>query len=143
MMKGARTVWALTLLATLPFAGAAWVMLAVGGVYVGPALLALLSWSAVTLSFLAGTRWGAAVTAPDPDGLMLTAAWLPAFAAWGLLAAPIADVRLQLGGFIVVFAAVLVWEIRALGPPGLAQRLTLVVAALLALAVGLAIMVML
>lgn len=136
-MHRSRTVWALTLVALFPFAGAAWALLAVGGVYAGPALLALMAWAAAVLAFLGGARWGAAVTKPAPDGLMLAAAWLPAFGGWGLLAAPITDVRLQIGGFIAAFAGVLLWELRAVGPMGRAQRLTLIAGALIALIVAL------
>lgn len=132
-MNRSRTLWALTLVALMPFAGATWALLAVGGVYAGPALLALMAWAAAVLAFLGGARWGAAVATPAPDGLILAAAWLPAFAGWGLLAAPIADVRLQIGGFIAAFAAVLLWELRAVGPVGRAQRLTLIAGALIAL----------
>ena len=131
-MHRSRTVWALTLVAIMPFAGATWALWAVGGPYAGPALLALMAWAAAMLAFLGGVRWGATAASPAPDGLMLAAAWLPAFAGWGLLAAPITDVRLQIGGFIAAFAAVLLWELRAAGPGG-APRLALIAGALIAL----------
>lgn len=126
-MRHERTAWALTLTGLIPFAGAALVLMAVGGVWAGPALLALLAWAAAMLAFLGGSRWGAG----GADGRQQAIGWLAVFAGWGLLAAPIADVRWQITGFIVAFIVLVLLEPR--GAPLRPLRLTLMAGAVVSL----------
>ena len=130
-MSHPRTAWALALTGLIPFFGAAFVLAVVGGVWAGPGLLALLAWAAAVLAFLGGTRWSNG----GADGLQLTIGWLAVFAGWGLLAAPIADVRWQIGGFIVAFIVMVLLERR--GEPLRRLRLTLMAGAVASLIVAL------
>lgn len=130
-MRHERTAWALTLTGLIPFAGAALVLMTVGGVWAGPALLALLAWAAAVLAFLGGSRWGAS----GADGLQLAIGWLAVFAGWGLLAAPITDVRWQISGFIVAFIVLVLLEPR--GGPLRRLRLTLMAGAVVSLLIAL------
>lgn len=126
-MSQPRTAWALVLTGLIPFAGAAFVLAVIGGVWAGPALLALLAWAAAVLAFLGGTRWGS----ERADGLQRAIGWLAVFAGWGLLAAPIADVRWQISGFIVAFIVMVLLERR--GDPLRPLRLALMAGAVTSL----------
>lgn len=76
----------------------------------GPGLLSLMALAAATLSFLGGVRWGYEMSAPRPHGAVMVLACLPAAAAWALLALPITDTRIQIGGFIAAYAVQGLWD---------------------------------
>lgn len=85
MDTGRTTAWALALAGLIPFVGCA-AMVAVGGARAEMWLGALIAYGAVILSFLGGTRWGAALAgggAADPGTLVLSN--LPALVAWAAL----------------------------------------------------------
>lgn len=134
-----RTAWILGLLGLLPF-------LAASGVYAfgperwsGPALLALLAYSAAILSFLGGIRWGAEMNARPGARLSLVLSNAPPLVAFALLAAPAIDARWQIGGFLLAFVAQGLWDLTLRGPnwwPLL--RLVLTAGVALCLAVALA-----
>ena len=79
-------------------------------VLAGPALLALLTYAAVILSFLGGIRWGYEMARPDPRLLVTAAACMPALVAWALLALPFLEARWQLGGLIAAFVLAWLWD---------------------------------
>ena len=103
----------------LPFVAGAAVYAWGPGDLRGPALLTLLTWSATTLSFLGGVRWGVEISARrEPRWSVLTLSVLPPTAGWLLLAAaPLAATERQLGGFIAAFALQWLWDGRAEDPP--------------------------
>lgn len=139
MRAGVRTAWVLGLTGLVPFvAGAAvfgWGPPRLGG----PALLALLTYAAVILSFLGGVRWGQEMGGRDPRPLTFVGAVLPSLAAWGLLAAPGLDPSRQLGGFILAFVAQWAWDVRSRSAPAWWPRLRTALTAVVCvcLAVGL------
>ena len=142
-MSGARPPAAalvLGLLGLIPFFAGA-------GVYAwgppnlgGPGLLTLLAWSAATLSFLGGARWGVEIAArPEPRWSVLAASILPPAAAWLLLAAaPLAYTERQLGGFLAAFVLQWLWDLTAKDPPRWYGRLRTVLTAGAVLALTLA-----
>lgn len=75
----------------------------------GPALLTLLTYSAVILSFLGGLRWGHEMARPEPRIGVMLAACLPPLVAWMILATPL-DAGLQLGGFIAALVLQWLWD---------------------------------
>ncbi len=97
-------LWAIALLALSPFPIAALLHSYGPAQYAGPALAALLVWSAVVLSFLGGVRWGLETREPRPRWMRQGFSALCAVAAWVILlarsAAPDAWI---LGGFIAAF----------------------------------------
>ena len=97
-------------LGLVPFFGAA-------GFYVwgdpqqaGPALLFLLTYAAVVLSFLGGLRWGHEMARPEPRIVVLLAACLPAIVAWLLLALPFLTATWQIGGYIAAYVLAWLWD---------------------------------
>ncbi len=75
----------------------------------GPALLSLLTYSAVSLSFLGGLRWGYEMARPEPRLGVMLAACLPPLVGWLILATPL-DAGWQLGGFIAAFVLQWLWD---------------------------------
>jgi len=97
-------------LGLIPFFGAA-------GVYVwgrpelaGPALLTLLTYSAATLSFLGGLRWGHEMARESPRIGVMMAACVPPLVAWLLLALPFFEPAWQIGGFIAALLLQWLWD---------------------------------
>lgn len=84
MDGGRRVAWALALAGLIPFVGCA-AMVAAGGTDADAWLGALIAYAAVILSFLGGTRWGAALASGSPDRLTLILSNLPALVAWAAL----------------------------------------------------------
>jgi hypothetical protein len=76
----------------------------------GVALLTLLAWSAVSLSFLGGARWGHESARPEPRLAVMAASGLPVIAGWLILATPL-DTTKQLGAFIAGFVALWLWDV--------------------------------
>jgi hypothetical protein len=110
----------------------------------GPALLALLAYSAAILSFLGGARWGMEIAARRPPrASVLALSSLPALAAWVLLAGTgglgLTEVH-ALGGFLLAFAIQGLWDARASDAPrwhrGLRVWLTVGACGALATALG-------
>ena len=75
----------------------------------GPALLTLLAYSAVTLSFLGGLRWGYEMARPEPRIAVMLAACLPPLIGWLILATPL-EAGWQLGAFIAAFVLQWLWD---------------------------------
>lgn len=132
--------WALGLAGLIPFFGAA------AALWVGPpslrgtALLALLAYAAVILSFLGGVRWGletGRAQGPRTGAFILSV--LPSLLAWaalvGAASVPPASQLLLLG--VGLFAAG-VWDIRSPSLPSWYRQLRVVLTggALLALAIA-------
>jgi hypothetical protein len=84
MDQGRRVAWALALAGLVPFVGCA-AMVAAGGSDAAAWLGALIAYAAVILSFLGGTRWGAALASGSPDPMTLILSNLPALVAWAAL----------------------------------------------------------
>ncbi len=97
-------LWTIAVVALAPFPVSA-VIYAYGAPEVGPvALTAILTWSAMVLSFLGGVRWGLESGRPAPRLLRLLASVISSVAAWSLLMArDQVSTAWLLGGFIVAF----------------------------------------
>ena len=110
--KPAIAAWILGLGGTLPFIGTAVGYCAGPANLHGPMSLAMLTYSAVILSFLGGARWGMeCVRHYPPRGKILTLAVLPSLAAWSLLLGAIwVPLSWQLGGLIAVYLAQWLWD---------------------------------
>lgn len=103
--------WVLGAAGLVPFFAGALVYAFGPPVYAGPALLALLTYAAVILSFLGGVRWGVEVMRTDrPRWIAMIGSNLPPLMAWGLLAAPFATPQWQLSGFLVGYLAQWLWD---------------------------------
>lgn len=97
-------LWAIALLALSPFAVAALVYSYGPVAYSATSLNVLLTWCAVTLSFLGGVRWGLETREPDPRWQRHAFSALGALAAWViLLARGHAQDTWIMGGFIAAF----------------------------------------
>lgn len=108
----------------IPFLGSAFAYAFGDPRLAGPALLALVTYSAAILSFLGGVRWGAEMQAnPRPNALVMIGSNLPALAAWALLAAPFATPVLQFGGFLAAFVLHWAWDLASPGLPAWYRRL--------------------
>lgn len=132
--------WVLGLAGLIPFFGAA------AALWVGPptlrgvALLALLAYAAVILSFLGGVRWGAETARDEgPRAAPLILSVLPSLLAWGALvgaaSVPPASQLLLLGAGLLLAS---VWDIRSMSLPDWYRRLRLVLTGGALLALGIA-----
>lgn len=135
---GRATAWALALAGLTPFVGCA-VMVALGGPDADAWLGALIAYGAVILSFLGGTRWGAALAGGSADPVTLILSNLPALVAWAALLPLEMPGSLRLGLLAAGLALMWLWDRRR--PPAWypALRATATVGALLSL--GLAVVV--
>lgn len=132
--------WALGLAGLLPFFGAAIALWVGPETLRGAALLALLSYAAVILSFVGAVRWGLEIAREGrPRTGPLALSILPALAAWGLLVGSVKiSPALQLAGFALCLIASGAWDARASSAPAWYRRLRIVLTAgaVVALAVG-------
>ena len=97
-------LWAIALLALTPFAVAALVYSYGPVAFAATSLGVLLTWCAVTLSFLGGVRWGLETREPNPRWQRHAFSALGAVAAWViLLARGHAPDTWIMGGFIAAF----------------------------------------
>jgi len=105
----------------------------------GPALLALLTYGAVILSFLGGIRWGMAIARAGSDtALNLSISIVPAVVAWGALLLPPQAGMLTLAAAFVVMLILDILAARLGQAPSWYPRLRipLTVVVVAALAVG-------
>lgn len=105
---------ALTLAGTLPFAASALSLIAGGPLHPTVAIVALVTYAAVILSFLGGIQWGIALsiheTAPQSANRLFAVGILPALLGWGVLW--LNSPAQQLGAALCVLLAA--WVIDAL-----------------------------
>lgn len=136
-IKRSPVAWALGLAGLIPFIATAAMLWAGPPTLRGAALLALLAYAAVILSFLGGVRWGVEIARPEgPRPLPLLLSVLTALAGWVLL---IGNLKVspanQVAGYIVCFAIVGLWDRRSSTLPAgyrqLRSVLTVVVCAAL------------
>lgn len=138
MDRGRRTAWALALAGLIPFLGCA-AMVATRGAQAEMWLGALIAYGAVILSFLGGTRWGAALAGGQADPATLILSNLPALAAWTALLPMEAPQAARLGLLSAGLALMWLWD-RRRGPAWYpALRTTATLGALMSL--GLAVVV--
>jgi len=78
-------VWTIALLALAPFPISAALYAYGPAQFAQGALTAILSWSALVLSFLGGARWGLESARPAPRWTRLSASVVSSVAAWALL----------------------------------------------------------
>jgi hypothetical protein len=83
----------------------------------GVALLTLLTYSAVSLTFMGGARWGHEAAADRPRLSIMVGASLAPIAAWLLLVTPIPEPKWQLGGLIALFLLHWLWDLASRGLP--------------------------
>ena len=97
-------LWAIALVALSPFPIAALLYSYGPADKMGPALSALLEWSAVVLSFLGGVRWGLETREPTPRPMRQVFSAMCAVAGWVILLSRgrTADTWI-IGGFIAAF----------------------------------------
>lgn len=97
-------LWTIALIALSPFPASALAYCYGPAVWAAPAMTTLLAWSAVTLAFLGGVRWGLETREPRPRILRQAFSFLCAVAAAVIL---LSHGRLPeiwvLGGFLVAF----------------------------------------
>ncbi|WP_054111387.1 DUF3429 domain-containing protein [Brevundimonas sp. AAP58] len=111
MTSGRTMAWALALAGLIPFVGCA-ALAAWGGPHRELWLFALLGYAAVILSFLGGTRWGAALASGSPDPVTLALSNAPALVAWAaLLPLPLSD-PIRLGVVSAGLASMWLWDRR-------------------------------
>jgi len=97
-------LWGIALVALAPFPISALIFCYGPAAWGAVALTTLLAWSAVTLAFLGGVRWGLETREPTPRAMRQTFSFLCAVAAVViLLARGRAPDTWILGGFIVAF----------------------------------------
>ena len=131
---------ALGALGLLPFFAAAGAYAYGPPAWAGPALLTLLTYAATVLAFLGGSRWGIELAVKrEPRWKVLGPAVLPQLAGFGLLAAPRIDAAWQIGGLLLAFVAVWLWDSFSKSPPCWYARLRtlLTLGAVLSLAAAL------
>jgi hypothetical protein len=116
--------WTLGILAITPFVVLALVYRYGSGRHEEATLLALMSYSAVVLSFLAGSRWGREITTAQPRWSILLPSMMAMFIAWGLrFSDDFMPLTWQLGGFIAAFLASWLWDSVSPDLPGWYPRL--------------------
>lgn len=132
MDAGRATAWALALAGLMPFVGGA-AMAAMGGADAEAWRGALIAYAAVILSFLGGTRWGAALAGGSPDPTTLILSNLPALLAWAALLPLDMPSPVRLGLLSAGLALLWLWDRRR--PPAWypALRAVATVGALLSL----------
>lgn len=97
-------LWGIALVALAPFPITALIYCYGSGDWAGPSLTLLLAWSAITLAFLGGVRWGLETREPSPRAMRQAFSFLCAVAAVViLLARGRAPDTWILGGFTVAF----------------------------------------
>jgi len=97
-------LWGIALIALAPFPAAAVAFCYGPTAWVAPALTLLLAWSAVTLAFLGGVRWGLETREPSPRPMRQAFSFLCAVAAVVILMARgRAPDTWILGGFTIAF----------------------------------------
>lgn len=138
--NGSLVAWALGLAGLIPFWGAALALWVGPPTLRGAALLALLAYAAVILSFVGGARWGVEAARPEgPRAAPLVLSILASLLAWGALvgaaSVPPAGQLLLLGAGLLLAG---LWDILAASLPSWYRRLRMVltVGALLAVVVG-------
>lgn len=92
-------------------------------------------YAGLILSFLGGSRWGQAVQAATPDGVVVSIAMLPTIVALGLLAAPSLSPDLRIGGLAFALVVHWLWDIATVRQPRWYAKLrtTLSIAAVIGL----------
>jgi len=112
--KTQRTAWLLSAAGLIPcFAGATYLLLAgFGASWSFVALLGVITYGAVILSFLGGIRWGLAVAAPESEtaSTTLIASTVPSLIGW---AATLCPVPYALALLIAGFVGQAYWDWRA------------------------------
>jgi hypothetical protein len=105
----------------------------------GVALLTLIAYSAVGLSFAGAARWGFEAAREKPRLSIMAGASLAPVAGWLLLVTPIPEPKWQLGGFIALFLLQWLWDTASknLPPWWSPYRTAMTLGAGLALAVAL------
>lgn len=106
-------------LGVIPFLGLAIAAVLGSGAWVNDALVALLAYGAVILSFLGGIQWGFAVSSPDitPRQMFnrLSLSVAPSLIAWGALLLPLGPGLVVLS---VSFILVLIVDLRTVNRSG-------------------------
>lgn len=134
--------WLPGALGVIPFAVSAGLFAFGPERWAGPALLTLLTYSAVILSFLGGIRWGMELgqNPHRPSMPLLFASTVPALAGWAILAAPGGVTPdFQIAALMICLLFQWLWDTQSPNLPGWYPRLRtfLTLGAVVSLAVGL------
>lgn len=123
-------LWTIALLALAPFPISAALYAYGPAAYERGSLTAILSWSALVLSFLGGVRWGLESARPAPRWTRLTSSVASSVAAWGLLMARgNLSAAWILGGFMAAFILQWLFDHTAPDVPARYPRLSTVLTA--------------
>ncbi|MCI3134312.1 DUF3429 domain-containing protein [Phenylobacterium aquaticum] len=133
-----RIAWIYGLAGLIPFAAAAGVAALSRGMMADYALMTLLVYGALILSFLGGARWGMEVVRPQVRIAVISLSMAPTLAGFALLIAPHADRGVQCALMAAAFVAQWVWDTRGFVHPAWYPRLrtVLTLGAVAALGVG-------
>lgn len=133
-----RSAWFYGLAGLIPFAAAAGVAALSRGMMADYALMTLLVYGALILSFLGGARWGMEVVRPEVRFGVISLSMVPTLIGFGLLIAPHADRGVQCALMAAAFFVQWVWDTRGFVHPAWYPRLrtVLTIGAVAALAVG-------
>lgn len=116
--------WTLGALAILPFPVLALVYRYFANGHEQGLVLMLMSYSAVVLGFLGGSRWGREITLDKPRWGVLIPSMAAMFIAWALrVSDDYLPLTWQLGGFIAAYLAVWLWDAVSPDLPGWYPRL--------------------
>jgi hypothetical protein len=116
--------WTLGGLAILPFPVLALIYRYFAHGHEQGTILMLMSYSAVVLGFLGGSRWGREITSARPRWGVLIPSMAAMFIAWGLrVGDDYLPLTWQLGGFIAAYLAVWLWDAVSPDLPGWYPRL--------------------
>lgn len=119
-----KSLWALALLGLAPFPFSAVIYA------YGPSSMAihglnvLLTWSAVTMGFVGGVRWGVESSRSEPEIPRLVGSTISPFVGWGLLALRrYVEVDWIVGGFLAAFIVQWMFDQAAPGVPNKYPRM--------------------
>jgi len=137
MNRPTRTAWALALLGVVPFVAFGAAAATDSPLLSGERAREMLSlYGAVIVAFLAGARWGGALTGGrSADGVLALSNVFP-LAAWAVLALTGVGSRLALGVLALCLLAQLAWDWPVSAPGYRRLRLTATTGAVIGLALG-------
>lgn len=133
-----RVAWIYGLAGLIPFAAAAAVAALGRGMMADYALMTLLVYGALILSFLGGARWGMEVVRPQVRVAVISMSMAPTLVGFALLIAPHADRSVQCALMAAAYFVQWIWDTRGfVNPPWYPRlRTVLTFGAVAALGVG-------
>ena len=119
-----KRLWAMALFGLAPFPVSDVIYAYGPSSYSIHGLNVLLTWSAVTMGFLGGVRWGVESVREEPNLARLAGSTISPFAGWGLLALRrYVDIDWIVGGFLAAFIIQWMFDQAAPGVPNKYPRM--------------------